>query len=175
MPAIESGVEIGMNEEGNSQPSWEIFAGGAVCRAWGKGDTARDAESWRRLQSLIHMPVGTFCSGAARALGKAVSPGLCHISGQSNDFHIEEEATRLTCRSWAIPRLEAPKMEVSSIVVGKLKELVMRVNFKLVGGHSNGGFAKGVGLKWPGEIWAGGSSENSLGFRTAPIGWVLQY
>lgn len=30
-----------------------------------------------------------------KVLGKAVSLHPCHISGQSNDLHIEEEATRL--------------------------------------------------------------------------------
>lgn len=51
-----------------------------------------------------------------RMLGNAVSPSLCHVSGQSNDLGIEEEATRLAMGDpWvlAVPRFEAPETGVS--------------------------------------------------------------
>lgn len=80
-----------MRPDGNGLKR-EMGMGGAICR-----DLWQERQGKRSLTGgpLNSMGAGALPAGIEMVSGKAVSLWPCHVSGQSDDVHIGEEATRL--------------------------------------------------------------------------------
>lgn len=88
--AMESASRWRWMEEGKRHPGNAI--GGTVCR-----DLRQEREGMRSLPDghLNRLGADALPAGLERVSGKAVSLCPCHVSGQSHDVHIGEEAPRL--------------------------------------------------------------------------------
>lgn len=87
--AMESASRWRWMEEGKHHPGNAI--GGAVYR-----DLWQEREGRSLPEGHLNgLGAGAFPAGSERVSGKAVSLCPCHVSGQSHDVHIGEEAPRL--------------------------------------------------------------------------------